>query len=212
MISFNYDPYILGDKPLNNMKLMKSLDFDLGNINGHDIKKISEDIQNLLDKENNKPSSVLYKIGYYITASITVGLAIGVLGGWSLGALGINLKFAPNRFVLSTLIISFALFRLFDVLFKTDQIEIKTNVKLESNKKWGNEKNSLNNWLAEIPKIEENFNQFKHRGIELLKQNIEYEDVINSSIQKVDVAVNKFKVTVSEYCKLPTLQRDILKL
>lgn len=211
MINFNYDPYILGEKPLNDMKLMNDLEFDFANINGRSIKNISVDIQNMIDKESNKPSHLFKKCGVYTSAVIIVVTTIIFFAKLALKAVKIDLPFANHPIVLGLGELSVLMFMLFTKLVSRDEANMIKKVANEYGLKWKNESSLLLNWISQVRTADESYKEFKKRANELLIQGSEKQkETINASIQKMEEANLKCIKTKNEFHEISSLHLDIL--
>lgn len=185
-----FDTFILGDQSINKMPLMKWANVDLKNLNGHNIKDISNEIQKMIHTERSKWGHFLRKTAYYATTALAVLLLLGeglaITTGRHIAA---NYISFDNRGII--LIAFSSLSGLFYTLYEINKINTREKVQLEAIKKWRGEMSLTKEWVNDFKECD-NLTQLSHlskRAKDLLNSATEgQKEKITASISKIEAA------------------------
>lgn len=186
-VSNDYDQYITGDQSIEDTSFIKWARFDVSNINGRNIKDISEDIQNMLKTERSKWKPYLAKGAFYLVTAVAVvcllAAALEIGGDWPTALSNVKLNSTFTFFIIFS-----GLSGLFQMYHNMYSNETRTKVKLDYHNAYFQEKTSLQTWYKERRDNFEVLKAIRNRCNELIKSE---NDEQQAKIEKVLVKINE---------------------
>lgn len=211
----SFDPYILGNKPIEDLPFIKWARFDLSNINGHSVTYISNDIQRMLNTEQNQLGPFLKKAAFYTSTAVVAGLLTSVIVKFGLAWAGfISTKYITTSIHASTYFqVSVALSGLFLMLHEHENANIKAKVSIAAIRQWETQRASLHRWFSKGLSYTENVIPMNLRCQELLNSARGDESrkaIIEASMRALAIAQREATDKLRLVRQLPAFSRSIL--